>query len=152
MLKDRTLKKEYLALVHGHVSGKKDVCAYLKKDRQSNRVDVSLTYKEGYEKIETVYEPISHAEGTTLLGVDLITGKTHQIRAHLCAMGHSIVGDRKYISKNAEVSAIKLRRQFLHAYRLTFPVCEGALAGLSKQSFTAELPQELRKSVKNLTA
>ncbi len=145
MFKDRSIKKHYLALVYGDVLSSRSVKAYLKKDEKSNKVDISPAPKEGYVKIETRYEPVQHSDGATLLDVELITGKTHQIRAQLFAEGHAIVGDRKYAPKNFSGIGEGLKRQFLHAYKLEFPKCEGCLLGVSGKTFTADLPDDLNK-------
>lgn len=144
MLKGRSLKKQYLALVYGHIEKRQDVQAYLKKDAGSNTVEISAQPKAGFDAIHTVYEPIGYMPGATLLAVDLITGKTHQIRAHLNSLNHSVVGDKKYCSKKDNSTEIKLKRQFLHSYRLTFPVIKGRLGSLSGKSFAAPLPAELK--------
>ena len=143
MFKDRSIEKRYLALVYGDVSQGRGIKAYLKKDEKSNRVDISPYERDGYVKTEMRYETICHIDGATLLDVELITGKTHQIRAQLFAEGHAIVGDRKYMSKDAGGIGSGLKRQFLHAYRLVFPKCEGCLSGVSEKTFEAELPDDL---------
>lgn len=146
MFRERSLKKEYLALVCGDVRERREVCAYLKKNAGTNKSDISMSPARGFEKIETVYEPVGHIPGATLLNVDLITGKSHQIRAHLSALGHPIAGDPKYSGKGNGVKGMYgLKRQFLHAYRLTFPQCKGPLEHLSGRSFTAPLPDDLKR-------
>ena len=148
MFNDRSIEKRYVALVCGDVEKGRSVKAYLKKDEKSNRVDISPYEKDGYVKTETRYEPVCHIDGATLLDVELITGKTHQIRAQLFAEGHPIVGDKKYISKNHLEVGVGLKRQFLHAYKLVFPQCDGCLLGISKRAFTAELPSDLENVLK----
>lgn len=149
MFKDRSLKKEYLALVYGIVEEKQCVSAYLKKiNSSSNKVEISDHKTDDAQKIETVYEPLAYMDNATLLNVDLITGKTHQIRAHLCFEGHAIIGDKKYFSHESKKAGRELKRQFLHAYKLTFPKCDGVLAALSEKCFTAELSEDLKKTVR----
>ena len=80
----------------------------------------------------------------TLLDVHLITGRTHQIRAHLASIHHPIVGDFKY--GEAEINQVYLRKygvrsQLLHARRMEFPELTGVLGGLSNRIFTAALPE-----------
>ncbi|MBO5282282.1 MAG: RluA family pseudouridine synthase, partial [Lachnospiraceae bacterium] len=78
----------------------------------------------------------------------LITGKTHQIRAHLASIGHPLIGDGKY--GDAKVNQLLKQRfglswQLLHAQRLEFPPLEGALAALSGRQIQAPLPELYKK-------
>jgi 23S rRNA pseudouridine955/2504/2580 synthase len=142
MFKNRSLEKHYLALVFGRVSEKSHSRAYLKKDGKTNKVEISDRPRTGYTPIETIYEPIGYTKNATLLDVELITGKSHQIRAHLSAEGHPLAGDKKYAQGGS--AGIVLKRQFLHAYKLIFPKCAGSLEGISEKTFTAPLPKELK--------
>ncbi|MDE7224975.1 MAG: hypothetical protein K2O34_14505, partial [Acetatifactor sp.] len=79
----------------------------------------------------------------TELEVELITGKPHQIRAHLASIGHPLIGDGKY--GDTQINQLLkqrfgLRWQLLHAYQLQFPALEGTLAPLSRRSVLAPLP------------
>ena len=95
--KNRTFDKYYTAEVYGKPPEQKDeLTAYLKKDEQKSLVRISPVPKDGYEKIVTGYEIISSTGETSVLKVKLITGKTHQIRAHLAFLGYPIIGDGKY--------------------------------------------------------
>ena len=98
--------------------------------------------------IETEYHPLASRAGVTLLEVHLITGKTHQIRAHLASQGHPIAGDYKY-GDRAFNDKLKgqygLSGQLLHSYRLCVPECGGALSGLSGKEIKAPLPSLFRK-------
>ena len=116
------------------------------------------------EYIETEYNPAEHFRITdphgqpasfTLLKVNLITGKTHQIRSHLSFIGHPIIGDVKYGLRNRNEDFRKsfgLRRQFLHASELVFPPMNGVLSDLSGRTFQAPLPDDLRTTLKKLEA
>ena len=146
LIRKREIRKHYLALVYGEIVKQAELCAYLKKDIKSNKVDILTSPRKGYEEIRTGICPLARGKNMTLLDVELITGKTHQIRAHLSAIGHPIIGDRKYSSKESlrpVDSAVSLKRQFLHAYKLIFPKCEGSLANISGESFLAPLPEDL---------
>ena len=97
------------------------------------------TKNSEYILIETSYQPILELEGYTYLEVELITGKTHQIRAHAASIGHPILGDYKYGDKNFN-EITRRKHQLLHAYRLEFPKMEGEFENLSKKVLIAEEP------------
>lgn len=93
--------------------------------------------------IKTVYKPIQAEQDKTLLEVELITGKTHQIRAHLASIGHPLLGDYKYGDRtwNDEYrKKYRVKSQLLHAYRVVFPQLEEPFEDLSGRTFIAELP------------
>ena len=97
--KNHEIEKHYTALVYGIPHKKEDILtAYLFKDAKKSLVYISDIPKKGYEKIITSYRVIStnNKNNTSLLDVNLHTGKTHQIRAHLAHIGYPIIGDGKY--------------------------------------------------------
>nr|WP_027871029.1 RluA family pseudouridine synthase [[Eubacterium] cellulosolvens] len=150
MLKGRTLQKYYYALVNGQVRGKEHVRAWLVKDKAKNQVKIFDHPVDGAESIETVYEPVAEAQRCTLLRVELLTGKTHQIRAHLSFIGHSLVGDVKYGQKSMNSVTREhtgLSRQFLHSEKVIFPESDGALKSLSWRCFRAPLPADLQRTL-----
>lgn len=126
-LRERTIKKYYRCIVKGEV---KDYCfikGWIRKDTKQNKVMVytgkPLEETEGLQEIETEYKPIFCKNGYSELEVHLITGRTHQIRAHLSSIGHPIVGDVKYGNRTINQLFLKnagVHSQLLHAYRLTF--------------------------------
>lgn len=143
MLRERSLEKYYLALVSGNMTAPMEVTAYLQKDAATNRVTVSKQPSEGSMQIETHYKPIQWMEEYTLLEVKLITGKSHQIRAHLAYLGHPVLGDAKYGNReqNREFrNRFGIQNQFLHAYRVVFPQITGELEALSQKEWKAPLP------------
>lgn len=149
MFRERSLKKYYLCLVAGEVSKGGHITGFLTKDTKSNRVSFSKerTAAEA-SAIETEYRPLCTGEGVTLLEVHLITGKTHQIRAHMASQGHPIIGDYKYGSRKINDSyraRYGLTSQLLHSVRLCIPECSGALADLSEKVITAPVPELFRK-------
>ena len=84
----------------------------------------------------------------TLLKVTLITGRTHQIRAHLASIGHPIVGDTKYGTPRVNEEAKRsyhIHSQMLHSWKLVFPQMEAPLEYLSGKSFTAPVPGEFQR-------
>ncbi|MBQ8663662.1 MAG: RluA family pseudouridine synthase [Eubacterium sp.] len=123
-LKDRDMEKYYLCLVKGKIKKPQHLKGYLLKDEKSNKVTVKKEAFAGADSIETSYEPVEYYGDTTLLLVHLITGRSHQIRAHLASIGHPILGDYKYGEKaiNDQLKkATGVSSQLLHAYRLVMP-------------------------------
>ncbi len=148
LLRDRSLHKYYLCAVNGTMTGSSHLSGYLVKDSASNKVTVSQTPVRDAQPIETVYRALGHRDGYTLLEVLLVTGRSHQIRAHLASIGHPIIGDPKYGSAGLNLRYQKefgIRGQMLHAWRLEFPKLEGTLAQLSEQVFYADPPASFTK-------
>lgn len=95
--KQHEIEKHYLALVYCIPKNEYKRCeAYLFKDNKKSYVYISDSYKKGYQKIVTTYHVLEkYADNTSLLDIEIETGKTHQIRAHLAHLGYPIIGDRK---------------------------------------------------------
>lgn len=151
--RERIFRKYYRCLAAGRIEESVRMTGYLKKDREDNYVTVSARPSEDAGLIETEYRPVASGSRVTLLEVHLITGKTHQIRAHLASVGHPIIGDYKYGNRKINEwyqARYGLSAQLLHSYRLEFPQMEGALEGLSGRVFTAEEPEQFRKIQKSL--
>ena len=99
-LKDRTIRKFYRALVSGEIKESAHLSGYLRKDEKTNQVEILEKEADNASYIETAYEPVAYKNGVTELEIHLITGRTHQIRAHLSSIGHPIIGDMKYGDAN----------------------------------------------------
>ncbi len=146
------LDKRYYALVVGEIKEKGEINAPLKKDEETGKVMVCPISKGG-KTAKTLYKPIKAYDGFTLLECELITGRTHQIRAHLSYIGHPIAGDQKYgdfmVNKTLKES-FSLKDQFLHAYSLSFGEIKKPLDYLSKKKFIADMPKDKRDILDSL--
>lgn len=172
ILRDRSLHKYYLAYVQGKIEKSAPLNGYLKKDVERNRSEI-ISEKEyqrristeeiieesgqktqigekKYQKIETVITPVFYCaeKNWTKLEILLVTGKSHQIRAHLSAIGHPVLGDIKYgwkQGKNGLPEEMELKHQLLHAYKIEFPELDGEFGYLSGKTVTAPLPKQFER-------
>ena len=152
LFKERTLKKYYRCLVAGKVKEAQYIKGYLTKDEITNKVSILSSYKENSVPIETEYRPICSNEQCTLLEVHLITGRTHQIRAHLASVGHPIIGDYKYGNRKINDKYKKengLESQMLHAYRLELPLMDEPFQNVSEKQFVAPLPKLFERIIES---
>lgn len=129
-LRDRSVQKYYRAIVCGTVENQAHLTGWLRKDPVHNQVEIFQKETAGAVYIETFYKPLEIKKMTpegdclTLLEIHLITGKTHQIRAHLASIGHPIAGDSKYgdpYFNQKYHKELHVDHQLLHAFRLEFP-------------------------------
>ena len=119
--KNHEIKKHYLALVYGFPSTNfKRNEAYLFKDNKKSMVYISDVPKKGYVKIVTSFSVLEKRKNnSSVLDVEIETGKTHQIRAHLAYLGYPIIGDGKY-GKNDVNKMFGKKQQMLCSYKLKF--------------------------------
>ena len=139
MIKERgIIRKFYLTVVSGELKNGLHLRSGMLKDHESNRITVVSDDSGGVgsthaKVMETKVNPIETANGYTLVEVEILTGRTHQIRAHLASEGYPIIGDTKYgdAEVNAEVKKrLGLTTQLLHAYKLSFTNCPQGYAAM----------------------
>ena len=137
-IKQNEISKFYLCAAHGKMPKSAEILrGYLRKDSAKNLVTVSDKPLAGGKNIETRYRVLREKNGNSLLEVELITGRTHQIRAHLAHIGHPLLGDGKY-GKNREEKGRGYKFQALYAYKLIFEPVSGdnALSYLEGRTFS----------------
>ena len=149
VIKDRSLGKYYVCVVRGIVKGEARIEGWLTKNEKTNQVSIRKEETPGSLPIRTAYRPLVSGNGYTLLEVHLITGRSHQIRAHLASIGHPIAGDPKYGDPRVNEEVKKrfgVRSQMLHAWRLVMPeTISGPLSYLAGKEFTAPMPAEMKR-------
>ena len=137
-IKDREMDKRYLAIVEGTPKPREgSLKGYLFKDAKKNRVFVTDTPQAGSKSCQTNYKTIASKNGLTLVECELITGRTHQIRAQFAHAGHPLLGDGKYGKLDKRFDR---NYQALYSYKLTFDFSTdaGSLAYLNGKSFKVE--------------
>lgn len=119
-IKEREIEKQYLAVVHGTPAKKEATLeGFLEKNESKNKVYLKATREGDALSIKTRYRVLASKNNLSLIEVDLLTGRTHQIRAHMASIGHPLLGDGKY-GKLAADKKLGFTRQALYSYKLTF--------------------------------
>ena len=137
-IKDRELDKRYLAIVEGTPRPRDgSLKGYLFKDAKKNRVFVTDTPQSGSKSCQTNYRTLASRDGLSLVECELITGRTHQIRAQFAHAGHPLLGDGKYGKLDKRFDRTY---QALYSYKLTFTFTTdaGALEHLNGRSFQVQ--------------
>lgn len=136
-IKYREIDKRYLTVVHGIPKKKTDLLeGYLEKNEDKNRVYLSKTKNDNSKSIKTKYTVLASKNDLSLLEIELITGRTHQIRAHMASIGHPLLGEGKYSKSNDKKQGFD--KQALYSYSLTFDfkTDAGILNYLNGKKFT----------------
>jgi len=153
VIKKGYVKKYYKCIVKGRINSNKELKGYLVKDEEKNRVQISSREVEGGKDIRTKINTLKASSEYTLLEIDLITGRTHQIRAHLSSIGHPVIGDLKYGDSKTNryfKDNYGLSNQFLHAYKVIFNGLSEPLDYLNGKAFVANMDKELDNIIRDL--
>jgi 23S rRNA pseudouridine955/2504/2580 synthase len=138
-IKSREIKKHYLCMVQGHLKDKEGtLTSYLDKNENLNKVFISDTPKPGYKKCITGYRVIGANDVASFLEINLITGRTHQIRAQMAHIGHPLAGDGKY-GTNDFNKKVGMKYQALYSYKTEFAFKdENILSYLNGKTFEVD--------------
>ena len=136
LIRERKIKKIYRAVVEGNINESGEIDLPLLKDHAENLVKVD----DGGQSALTRYRKISSIKNTSAVEAELVTGRPHQARVHFAAIGHPIIGDRKY-GGDARLA----KRPLLHAYSVSFPDDRGLPETIRGREFKASLPKDMEE-------
>lgn len=148
-VKDKNIKKIYLAIVSGSVKGTGRLENLYCKNKDANKASIGI----GDKKIITEYKPIKTNGKYTLMEIELITGKSHQIRLHMSSINCPIIGDIKYGNDKENQKfrrKIGVKRQLLHAYRMELGGFRSELEYLNGRIIEADTPQDFKRTEKEI--
>ncbi|MDD2190651.1 MAG: RluA family pseudouridine synthase [Eubacteriales bacterium] len=154
MIRERGyIRKYYLTIVHGELRKSLQLKDRMEKDERANKTLVTSLESDEGKIMETLAKPLKAERGYTLIEVELITGRTHQIRAHLAKAGYPVIGDVKYgvKGKNKKIEKeFHLTTQLLHAYKLCFDGGVKPLNYMKGMEVKADLPANFEAIANNL--
>lgn len=155
LISTKTVEKYYKTIISGEINLHERLNGFLYKDEIKNKVfiynnenEIPEAFKEKADFIDTAFSTLKCENNVSLLEVQLFTGKTHQIRAHLSSIGHPVLGDNKY-GDNIKNKEYHLKHQLLHAYKLVFPeITKEGFTDLSNKKIICEVPESFNKIIK----
>lgn len=152
MIRERSIEKYYMAVVRGRI---KDGIyeGYIRKDEDANISEVYDTQMPNTKKIAMEVKNIESCGTFSLIDINLLTGRSHQLRAHLSHLGNSIIGDSKYGDKKMNSffnNKYGLDYQFLYAYKAIFKNCPEELSYMENKTIAESLPPVLKKIKKDI--
>lgn len=145
LISSREVKKFYRLFVKGEIKKEETLEGYLIKDERNNKVHLVKKATDETAYIKTRYYPVKVFADRTLVEVELITGKSHQIRVHMTSIGHPLLGDYKYGDKkwnDGYKQKYHINSQLLYACRLVFPHMESPFETLNERIVEAPVPKE----------
>lgn len=148
LIRERKLKKLYTCIVKGQLKESGEIKNFLVKDEKNNKVTIidakaSDAKSNDAKAVHTIYRTLKKTSEYTMLEVELITGRSHQIRAHFASIGHPLIGDLKYGDPQVNEYFKRhfgMAHQFLYAYRIEFEQVNEELEYLKGKSFTCDIP------------
>lgn len=143
LIRERKIRKFYRMVVMGEMERGGRIEGWISKDHAANKVTFSRERIPDADFCRTLFEPVKRGNGLTLVEAELITGRSHQLRAQFAHMGYPIAGDPKYGDRekmHSLMDRFHIRRQLLFCCRLEFPLLEGDCSALSNRKIQAPLP------------